>query len=68
MLICHLFLSRGMDPIMLTAACGLVAGIGGYMLGGAFFTATWKLIARNKYNELQRVMPGLDAQRKGMNV
>jgi hypothetical protein len=41
---------------MLAAACGLVSGIVGFMMGGAIFTATWRLISKDKYLELNRVM------------
>lgn len=46
---------RGMDPIMLAAVCGVASGIAGYMVGGAIFTATWKLIAKNQAKELEEV-------------
>ena len=44
---------------MLAAACGVVSGIAGFVMGGALFSATWKLVAKNKYMELQwvRILP-----------
>ena len=45
-----------MDPIMFAALCGVGAGVLGYLAGGALFTATWKLIARNRFWELQQVI------------
>lgn len=47
--------SRGIDPIMLAALSGVASGVVGFLAGGAIFTATWKIIAKNKFNELQQV-------------
>lgn len=43
----------GMDPIVLAAVCGVGSGAVGFILGGAIFNATWKLLARNKARQLQ---------------
>lgn len=49
---------RGIDPIMFAALCGVGSGVVGYLIGGATFTATWKLIAKSKFKELQQVGTG----------
>ena len=44
-----------MDPIMVAAVSGLASGVVCYFIGGALFTATWRLIARNQSRELEQV-------------
>ena len=41
--------------MMVAALCGLGTGVAGYFIGGAIFTATWKLIARDKSRQLEEV-------------
>lgn len=52
------FYFRGMDPIVFAALCGVGTGIVGFMLGGALFNATWKLLARKAAREMQEVGRG----------
>ncbi len=55
---CHVLLSvrcRGMDPIAFAVLCGLGSGVVGYMVGGALFNGTWRLLARTKAKQLQEV-------------
>lgn len=40
---------------MLSVLSGLVSAVAGYVMGGAIFMATWKLIARSSYQELKQV-------------
>lgn len=44
-----------MDPIVFAALCGVGTGIVGFMLGGALFNVTWKLLARKAAREMQEV-------------
>ena len=44
-----------MDPIVFAALCGVGTGIVGFMMGGALFNATWKLLARKAAREMQEV-------------
>ena len=58
----HIIMCRGLDPIMFSALCGVASGIAGFVAGGAMFTATWKLIARKQYQELEKVPHTLQKQ------
>ena len=40
---------------MFAALCGVGSGVLGYMVGGALFTSTWKLMARSKSKEFHQV-------------
>ena len=40
---------------MVAAISGLASGVVCYFIGGALFTATWRLIARNQSRELEQV-------------
>lgn len=44
-----------MDPIAFAVLCGIGSGIVGYLVGGALFNATWKLLARSKAKQMQEV-------------
>ena len=46
---------RGMDPIVFSALCGIGSGIIGYMVGGALFTATWKILFKQQAKDLDKV-------------
>uniref|UniRef100_A0A1X7TRM0 Presequence translocated-associated motor subunit PAM17, mitochondrial n=1 Tax=Amphimedon queenslandica TaxID=400682 RepID=A0A1X7TRM0_AMPQE len=36
----------GMDPIVFAAVCGAASGMVGFILGGAFFNAVWKMVSK----------------------
>lgn len=44
-----------MDPIVFAGICGAGSGILGFALGGAFFTAVWKLIMRETARQVDEV-------------
>lgn len=44
-----------MDPIAFAAICGVMSGIVGFTVGGAFFNSVWRLILRNKARTLDEV-------------
>ena len=46
---------RGLDPIVFSGLCGAGSALVGYMLGGTIFTATWKILSREKAKQLDQV-------------
>lgn len=51
----YCLLYRGMDPLAFAVLCGIGSGVVGYMLGGATFNTTWKLLFKQKAQKLQEV-------------
>ena len=51
----HVFICRGLDPIVFAALCGVASGVTGYILGGALFHATWKFLFKKKAVALEEV-------------
>lgn len=43
----------GMDPIVFAALCGVGSGLVGFVLGGALFSSTWRLLFRERARQLQ---------------
>ena len=48
---------RGMDPLAFAVLCGISSGVAGFLLGGATFNATWKIMFKQRYHKLQEVSP-----------
>ena len=43
-----------MDPIVFAAVCGAASGMVGFILGGAFFNAVWKIVS-SKAKQIEKV-------------
>lgn len=55
-LVClHLFIPRGMDPILFAVLCGMGSGVLGYMVGANLFLKLWALMYRKDHQKLQEV-------------
>lgn len=53
---------------MFAALCGVASGMTGYLIGGAFFHATWKFIFKKKAAALQEVSNQNKANTKLVNL
>ena len=47
---------------MFAALCGVGTGAMGFILGGAMFNTTWRVLARQKSKQLQEVGGGLEVR------
>lgn len=44
----------GMDPIVFAAVCGAASGMVGFVVGGAFFNAVWRMVS-SKAKQIEKV-------------
>lgn len=49
------WICSGLDPIVFAGLCGVGSGVVSYLLGGAIFTATWKILSKEKAKQLNQV-------------
>ena len=43
-----------MDPIVFAAVCGAASGMVGFVVGGAFFNAVWRMVS-SKAKQVEKV-------------
>ena len=50
----RVFVFSGMDPIVFAAVCGAASGMVGFVVGGAFFNAVWRMVS-SKAKQIEKV-------------